>query len=283
MHRDCFQIFLQHTRAHKHITAYNLWHAAHARYPWRGFWPLPQTTLDEDAVSLAMTHAAAHWRMPLDMLPNELLLLVCENLRCGVFWRHVLAKEFTRKLIAEANYGATTMATLSQIGSWTRGSAPTRATPDAGSYFRLTIDSYGLREIERLAKFPAKSPLRSEMYAYVVDNMERLGQISASFKVGTSYTTYSGLVLTDAVWTWSALPTQRNAIVEILGHTWASCVTRPPVLARAATNLSASRHHRNAKLVWNYLFHLFWLDRGNSCAHNASTVGLLVLPATEPC
>ncbi|KAJ4150385.1 hypothetical protein LMH87_011137 [Akanthomyces muscarius] len=103
VHQDCFQIFLQQTRAHKHITAYNLWHAAHARYPWRGFWPLPQTILDEDAVSLAMTHAAANWHMPLDMLPNELLLLVCENLRHGVFWRHILAKEFIRKLVAEAN------------------------------------------------------------------------------------------------------------------------------------------------------------------------------------
>ncbi|OAA79129.1 hypothetical protein LEL_02615 [Akanthomyces lecanii RCEF 1005] len=184
VHRDCFQIFLQQTRAHKHITAYNLWHAAHARYPWRGFWPLPQTILDEDAVSLAMTHAAANWHMPLDMLPNELLLLVCENLRHGVFWRHVLAKEFIRKLVAEANNSTTTMTTLSQIESWTRGSAPTRANTGAGSYFRLTIDSYGLREIERLAEFPAKSPMRSETYAYVVDSVERLGQISASFKFG---------------------------------------------------------------------------------------------------
>lgn len=186
VHQDCFQIFLQQTRAHKHITAYNLWHAAHARYPWRGFWPLPQTILDEDAVSLAMTHAAANWHMPLDMLPNELLLLVCENLRHGVFWRHILAKEFIRKLVAEANNSTTTMTTLSQIESWTRGSAPTRANTGAGSYFRLTIDSYGLREIERLAEFPAKSPMRSEMYAYVVDSVERLGQISASFKVGTT-------------------------------------------------------------------------------------------------
>ncbi len=124
--------------------------------------------------------------MPLDMLPNELLLLVCENLRHGVFWRHILAKEFIRKLVAEANNSTTTMTTLSQIESWTRGSAPTRANTGAGSYFRLTIDSYGLREIERLAEFPAKSPMRSEMYAYVVDSVERLGQISASFKVGTT-------------------------------------------------------------------------------------------------
>lgn len=183
VHRDCFQIFLQQTAEHKHITAYNLWHAAHARYPWRGFWPLPLALVDEDAATLAGTHAATKWHMPMDMLPNELLLLICENLQHSVFWRHVLAKGFIRKLMAEANSSMSKMTTLSQIESWMRGSTPKLATSEAGSYFRLTIDCYGLREIERLADIPAKSRMRSETHVYVVDSVERLGQISTSFKV----------------------------------------------------------------------------------------------------
>ncbi|EGX91146.1 hypothetical protein CCM_05304 [Cordyceps militaris CM01] len=168
VHRDCFQLFLQQTREHKHITAHHLWYAAHARYPWRGFWPLPLTILDHDAASLALAHAATHWHMPWDMLPSELMLLICDNLRHTTFWRYALAKEFIRKLIAGANVSMPSMTVLSQIGSWQRGSAYRPAMPGDGSYFRLTIDSYGLREIERLADVPPRSPIRSETYAYVV-------------------------------------------------------------------------------------------------------------------
>ncbi|TQV97875.1 hypothetical protein IF1G_03618 [Cordyceps javanica] len=184
VHRDCFQLFLEQTSKRKDITAYNLWHAAHARYPWRGFWPLPQSILDQDAANLAMAHAAAHWRIPLAMLPNELLLLICENLRHAVFWRYILAKDFIGKLMAEANSSVATVTVLSQIESWKRGSSPQKAAPDAGPYFRLTIDSHGLREIERLPGIPTKSPMRSETNVYVVDSVERLGQISTSFKFG---------------------------------------------------------------------------------------------------
>ncbi|KAM3461432.1 hypothetical protein NHJ6243_004952 [Beauveria neobassiana] len=184
VHRDCFQIFLQQTADHKHITAYNLWHAAHARYPWRGFWPLPLTILDQDAANLAMTYAAATWRMSLNMLPNELLLLICENLGNSVFWRHVLAKEFTRKLMIEAENATASMTTLLRVESWKRGTVPKMATSDAGGFYRLTIDSFGLREIERLPDIPAKSSMRSETYAYVVDSVERLGGIPISFKFG---------------------------------------------------------------------------------------------------
>lgn len=183
VHQDCFQIFLQQTAGHANITAYHLWHAAHARYPWRGFWPLPLTILDENAARSAMEHAAAHWRLPLDTLPIELALLICENLRHAAFWRYVLAKEFTRKLIAEASSSVAQMTVLSRVDSWERGSAVKLATAESGPYFRFTIDSFGLREIERLSGMPAKSPLRSETHAYVVDSVEQIGQISASFKV----------------------------------------------------------------------------------------------------
>ncbi|OAA70684.1 hypothetical protein ISF_02658 [Cordyceps fumosorosea ARSEF 2679] len=184
VHQDCFQMFLEQTATHKRITAYNLWHAAHARYPWRGFWPLPVTMLDEDAVNFAMAHAATHWQIPLAMLPYELLLAICENLQHSVFWRYVLAREFVRKLIAKANDKTSTTTTLSQIASWKRGSAPKIATPDAGSYFRLTIDSRGLQEIERLVDIPARSAMRSEACAYVVDSVQQLGEISTSFQLG---------------------------------------------------------------------------------------------------
>ncbi|KAJ6780427.1 hypothetical protein PWT90_09615 [Aphanocladium album] len=76
------------------------------------------------------------------------------------------------------------MTVLSQIESWKRGSEPKRAMPGSGSYLRLTIDSYGLREIERLPSFPPKSALRSETHVYVADSVERLGQIPTSFKFG---------------------------------------------------------------------------------------------------
>ncbi|KAJ3485697.1 hypothetical protein NLG97_g6758 [Lecanicillium saksenae] len=180
VHRDCYQIFLQQTAKHEHITAYNLWHAAHARYPWRGFWPLPLTVLGKDAAGLARAHATAEMGIPLDTLPNELVLQICENVRQSIFWRYILAQEFIRRLVAEADRGAAKTTVLSRIDSWKRGSEPQPATSESGSYLRLTIDSYGLREIERLSSFPTKSVDRSEAHAHVVDTVQRLGQIAVS-------------------------------------------------------------------------------------------------------
>lgn len=185
VHRDCFQIFLRETAAHEHITSYNLWHAAHARYPWRGFWPLPQTTIGPKAADLAMLHATASWHMPLDALPYELSLMICENLRYSAFWRYILAKEFTRNLIANADISSAPTTTLSRVKSWKRGSLPDIGELEAAenAFLRLTTDALGLCEIERLAGMPEKSTQRSESYAYVVDRAERLGQITVSFKV----------------------------------------------------------------------------------------------------
>lgn len=283
VHRDCFQIFLQETSNHPNVTAYNLWHATHARYPWRGFWPLPLTTLDENAASVAMAHAAANWRLPLDLLPNELLLLICENLRDSVFWRYILVKEFVRSLIANAEDSLTTAVELSQVQSWRRGESPKIGQSSKRSYIRLTMDSFGIYEIERLPHMPQKSALRSETHAYVVDSARQLGRISMTFKVRTillnsscQQERYSN---DAAVWSCSSLPTQRHTRIAMLGYARSADVTWRRVFTRhVAINLLAPRHNRNRAVIWNHFLYILWPDCGHPCAHYTGAFGVPMLP-----
>lgn len=138
---------------------------------------------DQDAANLAMEHAAAEWLMPLNLLPNELLLLIWTDLRHTMFWRYTLAKAFIRDLITRADDALVTNVKLFEVASWKRGHAPVIEKSITSPYVRLTMDSLGLQKIERLADVPAKSPLRSETHAHVVDSVLRLGQISICFKV----------------------------------------------------------------------------------------------------
>jgi hypothetical protein len=121
------------------------------------------------------------------MLPTEILNMIRDYSDTSMIWRIRTVSGLVERFSV-----ATTRQFLSfplqTVSAWQRGGQPVIAdTTDMLPIMRLTIDSRGLREIERLKESPKFKTRRTEDCVFVVLSRDSLEGINAQFQVRTRY------------------------------------------------------------------------------------------------
>ncbi|ORY58252.1 uncharacterized protein BCR38DRAFT_448479 [Pseudomassariella vexata] len=180
IHSDCFKMFKKECTTKDALN--RLWTAVVSRSPWRG---APNFQLDRDtnlAIDLVCEMAEKYGIPSLRLLPPELIRMIQDYSQSGTFWRYISVTSFSRELsVASVN---PISILLCNISTWVRGREPTLLeSPGHPSIIRLTMDSRGIREIERLSHRPPYQHWRSDNMAFAIQEESHLGNITTQYKV----------------------------------------------------------------------------------------------------
>ena len=173
------------TRAYEPVDALDrLWRAASWRKPWRD---APVLVLPEEAaasLSSVAIVAEKHGLPELSRMPPEIQRMVRDYSTPALFWRLTAALDLAARF---ENGPASDMVSLSlrDVAGWERGSDPARSEDLLRllPITRLTIDSWGLRKLERLQYKPRFSNRRFDNMVFIVAGEECFDGVVAIFKV----------------------------------------------------------------------------------------------------
>lgn len=159
-----------------------LWTLAAWSYPWLRCAPL--LLLPELAITRATRHAVANCGLErLATLPPEIVLMIWELSQPAVLLRLCAVLDVVDRLDRAADDAVVSMP-LRQVQAWERGSVvPTRSNCVDKSDIFITIDSWGIRRIERL-RFSDSSRVASFAGGSTVYTIAKFEQdIDAHFSV----------------------------------------------------------------------------------------------------
>lgn len=161
-----------------------LFTAATWRYPWKNVPAMKlEPSLDLDG-GRSLDLAAEICGMPnLLNLPFELAEMVRDFARPSTLWRFASVLNLVASLSVDP-FSTMESIPLSDISSWERGSAPTTSPAGNDPVIRLTIDSRGLRMIERLPEMPNPAEFRTDSFAYAVEHEQVFKGVTADFSLG---------------------------------------------------------------------------------------------------
>lgn len=180
VHADCLELFLRECTASEPLN--QLLAVAAWRVPWR--WA-PHLFLDDADVLLPTSSVAEGIGMPgLGLLPLEIIQAIRNYSADSFYWRYITALDLGRYLSAFAPESLIS-APLNAISTWDRGAGLDLAVASPQRPFmRFTIDSHGIKRIERLPIKPLYSGWRrSESKTFVILSESQLERITIHFKV----------------------------------------------------------------------------------------------------
>lgn len=189
VHPDCLQLFMRSCTARDALD--RLWLARMwQRLPWTGI-SFPTRRLASNlplacdlSVLLRCAERCGLWK--LKTLPVELLIDIEEFSRPHFFWRCVASVDLATQLSAGISQPLQSFL-LNSVISWDRGNAPVVAAEGMDDpiapIIRLTVDSGGLRKLERLAERPPYKQRRFDESVFIVENQSHFGSTVAHFKV----------------------------------------------------------------------------------------------------
>lgn len=197
VHHDCFKAFLQRCITTKTKPAARsdfpsrLWRFAAWRKPWK---QAPPLLLPEDHLSLLRNHALGRISVKIDLpdlskFPPELVRMIKKYSETAPFWSYTAAVDLADRFISTPS---TTLLSvpMSDVVSWQRGGTPDISKGGSATaslpIIRLSIDSHGLRSVERFSEDqqPTFYPSRSSSMCFVVKHCSYFTGISALFQVG---------------------------------------------------------------------------------------------------
>lgn len=184
-HLECFELF---TRTYTRVDALDrLWREASWRKPWR---EAPVIVLPEDTnvTSGAMTIVAERYGLPeLLRMPPEIRQMVRDYSQSSLFWRLTAALDLAAKFNA-APPSSFSSIPVRHVAEWQRGHAPTQCQDLTHlPIVRLTIDSRGIRKLERLpAGEPRYSSRRFDSMVFIIEDEGRFDGVATLFKVTTT-------------------------------------------------------------------------------------------------
>jgi hypothetical protein len=129
----------------------------------------------------------------LELLPPEVLQSIRSYSSDHLFWRYssikAKAEEMSRLDKSTSDYDNASCK-LDIIKSWHRGEKlETNENGPKSGVFRITVDRYGLLDIERLAEQPEyRNCESSSTHAYSFINFDEAKNTNVHFKVGPDYT-----------------------------------------------------------------------------------------------
>ncbi|KAI5859427.1 hypothetical protein GGS23DRAFT_616071 [Durotheca rogersii] len=184
IHCDCFEVFRKCCGEGVDASA-RLWTVAAWRSPWRRAPPiyLASETLEADSLRAIADIA----RLPqLYELPTELLEMVRRYSEHALLWRAISARSLAARVSATSPNPLLTLS-LDDILFWERGGELERRDPGrpplSSSTMQLTIDSDGIRRVERPSP-PSPEVFSRGAFAYVVEDQQAIAKLEAQFKDG---------------------------------------------------------------------------------------------------
>lgn len=164
IHIDCFYLYTR--RATSPNKLYRLWFASLGRYPWPSS---PALLLPSKLESARASHLAAdiYGLKRLAGLPREISTMVWNLLGSNDLLRLSAVLEIVDFLSqSRTDFDKSISIPLHRIQAWRRGSSPIISTDISHSLIELTIDSKGIKSIERLSSLTYKP--RSQYIVYMV-------------------------------------------------------------------------------------------------------------------
>ncbi|KAL7932360.1 hypothetical protein V8C35DRAFT_308166 [Trichoderma chlorosporum] len=182
IHTDCFNLFRRSCTDEQAI--HRLLLAAVWRSPWAGAAKFEVATT-YDVTGLIQLAAKACDMPRLETMPTELK---------GLVWQELITQPSTvtryhsvMSLAADSSrqdFNQQATVPIGNVGPWERGQAPANEEQDLAPFIRITIDSQGLKRIERLAQRPELISQASDTELYIVENQADLESIKVQFQSG---------------------------------------------------------------------------------------------------
>jgi len=185
LHTDCFELFRRECTAEDKLL--RLWTAAVWRYPWPGALPLGLGGPLPAASPEAIRRVVSMCGLPLlASLPREIIDMIWQHAQPDLVDRYSfiihLARELSQPAPAECSTGP-----LVHLSAWEREKPPREARQSRlGFVMRLTIDTRGIREVEKLPSMPAYEGQRSDTEVFVVQADTTLARLYAQQSVPRS-------------------------------------------------------------------------------------------------
>jgi hypothetical protein len=149
IHEDCFNLYIMRTK-HRLDRLRRLWTLSLARYPWPGSPALLLPSAPSVAViNRANNHASNTYNLHmLGGLPQEIITIIWGYLSQNDLLRLSCVLE-TIDFLDYTNHHTTLLVPLRQVHSWHRGQDPIISTTVPPSSIKMTIDSKGIKSIQR--------------------------------------------------------------------------------------------------------------------------------------
>lgn len=174
VHNDCFD-----AARLEGLDKDRIWTAANRASPWRGAPPL---RLGRDYIPLDSSPADGPGLRRLRELPSELVALVYEYSSDSLFWRYNACRDTARRLRASAP--EVLSISVSMVLGWERGMSPSLASQhNERVKVRLTIDSFGLKRIEKFEEEPRYQQRRTGRHAFIILEPHEARITKVHFKV----------------------------------------------------------------------------------------------------
>ena len=178
IHTDCFNLFRRRCRAENKLQ--RLWVTATWRYPWR---QAPPLVLPPDDIWDPIDDVARICRIPgLRRLPAEIKQIIWDYSQPNIIGRFSAVKRLADSLSTPQQDELVALP-LCDVGTWHRGEDPITCKTAMNPIVRLTVDSWGLKRIDRDSKSTKAREYRKDRHVFVVERPERLSGISVVFKV----------------------------------------------------------------------------------------------------
>lgn len=178
MHFECYEFIAQRSNIDRSLDY--LWVVTAWRTPWGR---APKFRLEEKVVK-SVSSVFNHVNIPrIRSLPPEILQIIYEYSATSIIWRFNTASEVIQRLTIPSSDHLLSIP-LHKVSAWKRSGQP-RTTETAHNLpvVRLTIDSQGIREVERLPGNPPFRRWRTDDFVFVTLNHEFLDGAVAHFKV----------------------------------------------------------------------------------------------------
>ncbi|KAL6414356.1 hypothetical protein AUP68_00874 [Ilyonectria robusta] len=180
VHFECYEFIAQRSNIDRSLDY--LWVVTAWRTPWRR---APKFRLEEKVVK-SVSSIFNHVNIPrIRSLPPEILQIIYEYSATSIIWRFNTASEVIQRLTIPSSDHLLSIP-LHKVSAWKRSGQP-RTTETAHNLpvVRLTIDSQGIREVERLPGNPPFRRWRTDDLVFVTLNHELLDGAVAHFKFGS--------------------------------------------------------------------------------------------------
>ena len=179
IHADCFNLFRQRSLAEDGLV--RLWISSAWRQPWTAVTTLRLSPRTDIARGIRL--AAEVCDIPkLNSLPLELAEMIHTFSQSSTIWRYAAVLELVDTLSA-ADVHELVSIPLRKISAWSRSTSPTILSNVSKPLIRLTMDSWGLKSIERLYEAPELSGKQADALAYIVEPESSFTNVTVDFKV----------------------------------------------------------------------------------------------------
>jgi hypothetical protein len=181
VHTSCFRVFRSHIDTSSEALG-RLWLRATWRSPWQAFAPKSDPFLIRGDTchlsSFALAQVAPNYGFPeLLRLPSELVEVIRNNSSTTPLWRLAAAVDLACDLKKQPEEKEVQELDMSNVIGWARGGKllQTRRSEHSLKFpvIRLTIDTHGLKAIDRLPEHPLPSgeddhePSKDEAFAFL--------------------------------------------------------------------------------------------------------------------